>query len=38
MLDKLPWDWRQAKKRQMASLLEQFPERFEIRGPDVRLR
>ena len=45
MLDKLPWDWRQAtkvaglnQKRQMASLLEQFPERFEIRGPDVRLR
>ena len=43
-LDRAPGHWREAtkltglnQKRQMAALLEEFPELFEIKGPAVRL-
>ena len=44
-LDKAPGNWREAtklaglnQKRQMAALLEQFPELFEIKGSEVVLK
>ena len=44
-LDKAPGNWREAtklaglnQKRQMAALLEQFPELFEIKGSEVALK